>query len=292
MRLCSFRHKGSDDVGIWTPEEIVPLGVINAVSGARFGPTLLDVITGGELDGLRGMLSDPRVLRSAISPSLISYNPPYRNPPKLWGIGLNFAGHAGDLAVEQPTEGPGSYFRPNTTMIGDGDEILLPHQSGRVTAEAELGVIIGSACKNVPRDDAGAVIFGYTTILDMTAEDLIRVNPRYIPRAKSFDTFCSVGPWVVTPDEVPDLSSLRISTVVNGTTIATNEVSAMMYDPYWLISFYSQVMTFEPGDIISTGTPGAGVIQNGDVVEAHIPGVGQLRNRVRRALTVVAGATS
>lgn len=282
MRFCSFRHEGGDDVGMWTPGGIVTLSAINAVSGTRFGPTLLDVIAGGELSRLRSRLSDPRALHNAISPSSVSYNPPYRNPPKLWGIGLNFARHADDLAVEQPTGGPGSYFRPNTTIIGDGDEILLPDQSERVTAEAELGVVIGATCKNVPRDDAGSVIFGYTTTLDMTAEDLIRVNPRYIPRAKAFDTFCSVGPWVVTPDEVSDLSSLRISTVVNGTTIATNEVSAMMYDPYWLISFYSQVMTFEPGDIISTGTPGAGVIQNGDVVEAHIPGVGQLRNQVRR----------
>lgn len=282
MKFCSLRHEGDDDVGIWTSAGIVTLSSINAVSGTRFGPTLLDVITGGELNSLRSRLSDPHVPHKAISPSSISYNPPYRNPPKLWGIGLNFAGHAGDLAVQQPTAGPGSYFRPNTTIIGNGDEILLPDQSKRVTAEAELGVIIGSTCKNVSKDDAEAVIFGYTTILDMTAEDLIRVNPRYIPRAKAFDTFCSVGPWVVTPDEVSDLSALSISTVVNGTTIASNEVSAMMYDPYWLISFYSQVMTFEPGDIISTGTPGAGVIHDGDVVEAYIPGVGQLRNQVRR----------
>lgn len=283
MRFCSLRHNGADDLGIWVPEGIITLNAINTALGTRFGPTLLDVITDGELSGLRSGLSDPRVLHNAISPSSISYNPPYRNPPKLWGIGLNFAGHADDLAVEQPTGGPGSYFRPNTTIIGNGDEILLPEQSKRVTAEAELGIIIGLNCKNVTKDDAREMIFGYTTILDMTAEDLIRINPRYIPRAKAFDTFCSIGPWVVTPDEVSDLSSLSISTVVNGITIATSEVSAMMYDPYWLISFYSQGMTFEPGDIIFTGTPGAGVIQDGDVVEAHIPGVGRLRNRVCRA---------
>ena len=281
MRLCSLETKEGDDVGVATPRGLVPLSSVTTVSGRAFGPGLLDLITSDRIEDLRATLADPEVLATVAVLEIERFAPLYRKPPKLWGVGLNYARHAADLEVEQPPEMPGSYLRPASTVIGHGDTIVLPAQSERVTAEAELGVVIGRTCRDVTPTEAASVIFGYTPVLDMTAEDAIRINPRFIPWAKAFDTFCSAGPWIVTPDEIPALDQVRISTIVNGTTIATNTVSAMMRDPFWLVSFFSAGMTLEAGTIIATGTPGAGVIRPGDIAEADVTGVGRLRNEVR-----------
>lgn len=285
MRLCTVKTEDSEDVGIATDGGIVLLSAINKVLGTEFGPTLLDVVAQGQRSALEAALTDPAVLDTAVPAEGAAFAPLYRNAPKLWGVGLNYRRHADDLEVQQPTGAPGSYLRPNSTVIGYGDDILLPSQSERVTAEAELGVVIGTTCRDVSEAEAESVIFGYTTVLDMTAEDVIRVNPRYIPWSKAFDTFCSLGPWVVTPDEIPDLSAVRISTVVNGRTIASNTVSNMMCHPHWLVGYFSGGMILEAGTVIATGTPGAGVIQDGDTVEALVDGVGYLRNQARQAPT-------
>ena len=126
----------------------------------------------------------------------------YRRPRKIWGIGLNYAEHAGDLDERAPAEEPASFMRPDTTIIGPEEEIRLPEQSQRVTAEAELGLVIGREAKNVSEVEASSVVAGFTTILDITADDVLRKNPRYLTRAKSFDTFFSFGPHLLTPDEV------------------------------------------------------------------------------------------
>ncbi|MFE4667812.1 fumarylacetoacetate hydrolase family protein [Streptomyces sp. NPDC056716] len=281
MRLCTLRTKTGEDVGVSTPAGIVTLSLVNATAGTLYGPTLLDIIRKGEAAALTATLAalpDPGALATESDPE---FEPLYRCPPKLWGVGLNYVRHADDLGVRQPADAPGSYLRPSSTVIGHGDDILLPSQSQRVTAEAELGVVVGTTCRDVSPEDAPSVVFGYTTVLDMTAEDAIRVNPRHIPWSKAFDTFCSLGPWIVTPDEIPDLSAVRISTVVNGRTIASNRVSAMMYDPHWLVGYFSGGMALEAGTVIATGTPGAGVIHDGDTVEARVDGVGDLRNTVR-----------
>ena len=280
MRLCTLHTETGEDVGLAVPDGIAVLSLVNATAGTDYGPTLLDVIVKGEADALAATVAGlPH--RGVLAVAEPDFGPLYRRPPKLWGVGLNYARHADDLGVGQPTDAPGSYLRPSSTVIGDGDAILLPAESKRVTAEAELGVVIGTTCRDVRPEDAASVIFGYTAVLDMTAEDAIRVNARHIPWAKAFDTFCSLGPWVVTPDEVPDLAAVRISTVVNGETIASNQVSAMMYDPHWLVGYFSGGMVLEAGSVIATGTPGAGVIADGDTVEARVVGVGDLRNTVR-----------
>lgn len=281
MRLCTLRTETGEDVGVLVPGGIATLSLINTIAGTLYGPTMLDIILKGEAVALAATVAavpDPGGLAAQSGPE---FGPLYRCPPKLWGVGLNYVRHADDLGVRQPSDAPGSYLRPPSTVIGYGDDILLPSQSQRVTAEAELGVVVGTTCRDVSPEDAPSVIFGYTSVLDMTAEDAIRVNPRHIPWAKAFDTFCSLGPWVVTPDEIPDLSAVQISTVVNGKTIASNRVSAMMYDPYWLVGYFSGGMVLEAGTVIATGTPGAGVIHDGDTVEARVDGVGDLRNTVR-----------
>ncbi|MEM7034821.1 MAG: fumarylacetoacetate hydrolase family protein, partial [Chloroflexota bacterium] len=157
---------------------------------------------------------------------------------------------------------------------------VLPKQSHRVTGEAELGVIIGQRCKNVPLEEVSKVIFGYTTIIDMTAEDILRRNPRFLTRSKSFDTFFSFGPFVITADEIAEVNKITVQTIHNDKIFAENVVSNMMFPPFELVSFHSHVMTLEPGDIISTGTPGAAPIAHGDTVACHIAEIGTLVNPV------------
>jgi 2-keto-4-pentenoate hydratase/2-oxohepta-3-ene-1,7-dioic acid hydratase in catechol pathway len=201
----------------------------------------------------------------------------------IWGAGLNYRGHSDDLNAQQPASGPGAYLRPTNCLIDNGGHIELPAQSKRVTAEAELGLIIGTACKNVSRSNWRSVVAGVTAVLDMTAEDVIRENPRYIPWAKGFDTFCSVGPVLVTLDEFSDdtLKSVRISTVRNGETIASATPSAMKYDLGYLVEYFTAGRTLEPGTVIATGTPGAAVINPGDTVQAVVEHVGTLTHPVR-----------
>ncbi len=207
---------------------------------------------------------------------------PYYTPPKIWGIGLNYKEHAADLGAKLPDE-PASFMKPRTTIIGHLGTIKLPPQSKRVTAEAELGIIIGKRCKNVAEDEAESVVFGYVPIIDMTAEDILQRNPRFLTVAKSFDTFFSFGPMILTPDEISDIQNLHVTTVHNNEVGKTNKISNMIFSLNKLISFHSKVMTMEPGDIISTGTPGAVVISDGDTVESRIDNFPALSNNVKRA---------
>jgi 2-keto-4-pentenoate hydratase/2-oxohepta-3-ene-1,7-dioic acid hydratase in catechol pathway len=201
----------------------------------------------------------------------------------IWGAGLNYRRHSDDLNSEQPSSGPGSYLRPTSCLINNGQSIELPSQSSRVTAEAELGLVIGAACKNVRRADWRSVVAGVTAVLDMTAEDVIRENPRYIPWAKGFDTFCSIGPVLVTLDEFSDnsLDSVRICTVRNGETIASGTPSDMKYDLGYLVEYFTAGRTLGPGTVICTGTPGAAVINRGDSIESIVEQVGTLTHTVQ-----------
>jgi 2-keto-4-pentenoate hydratase/2-oxohepta-3-ene-1,7-dioic acid hydratase in catechol pathway len=217
--------------------------------------------------------------------SRYTFTAPYRSPRKIWGIGLNYRDHAGDLEESVPTE-PASFIHADHTIIGTGDDIVIPTQSTRVTAEAELGLIIGRTARNVSEKDALDYVWGVCTILDQTAEDILRRNPRFLTRAKNFPSFFSFGPLLVPLDHALDvhgtLDNITVSTVRNGDEVRTNTVANMAYSPEFLVSFHSQVMPLFPGDIISTGTPGALVVQDGDVVECRIPGIGNLTNPVRQ----------
>jgi 2-keto-4-pentenoate hydratase/2-oxohepta-3-ene-1,7-dioic acid hydratase in catechol pathway len=137
-------------------------------------------------------------------------------------------------------------MRPDTAILGPGEEIQLPHQSGRVTGEAELGLIVGREAKNVSEEEAPSVVARLTTILDMTAEDILRKNPRYLTRAKCFDTFFGFGPQLVTPDEVGEIRDLTVVTVLNDEVRRENVVSNLTFSPWFLVSFHSKVMTLLP----------------------------------------------
>jgi 2-keto-4-pentenoate hydratase/2-oxohepta-3-ene-1,7-dioic acid hydratase in catechol pathway len=259
---------------------VYDVAAVAAAADRSAPPTLQAFIEAGALDGFRSVL--PRVDRSRLTPLQAPvFVAPYRRPPKIWGIGLNYRAHAQDLGVTEPEE-PASFMKPWTTIIGPGDPIRLPSASRRVTAEAELGLILGRRCHTLTERDVPGALFGYVTLIDMTAEDILRRNPRFLTRAKSFPTFLSFGPWIVTADELPDLAPLRVTTMRNGGVAASNTVSDMAFSPFYLAAFFSRVFDFEPGDLLCTGTPGAAVIEDGDTVGCRIDGFEELSNPVVR----------
>jgi 2-keto-4-pentenoate hydratase/2-oxohepta-3-ene-1,7-dioic acid hydratase in catechol pathway len=213
----------------------------------------------------------------------VRFTAPYRHPRKLWGIGLNYRDHADDLGAVYPTA-PASFIKGDHTIIGPGDPIPLPAQSERVTAEAELGLVIGRLARNVEPEDALSHVWGVVPVLDQTAEDILQVNPRFLTVSKNFPGFFSFGPAITPLDELlaggGELGRTRIATVINGEERRVNQVDNMIFDPAFLVSFHSKVMPLFPGDIISTGTPGAAVIAAGDVAECRIAGLETLNNPV------------
>lgn len=214
----------------------------------------------------------------------VKYLAPYRDPQMIWGIGLNYVDHASDLAEVAPSEEPASFVKGKHTIIGPDEAIVLPWQSERTTAEAEIGLVIGKYCRNVEESDALDYVFGVVPILDQTAEDILQKNPRFLTRSKNFPTFFSFGPWIMTTDEVLNrfgsLAKINVATIINGKIHRANTVSNMTFSPAKLLSFHSKVFALQPGDIISTGTPGAVHIQPGDVAECNVEGLGVLRNPV------------
>lgn len=288
MRLATIRRGGEEVAAVVLPGGAVPVGGIRDPVGDGWPADLLSLLESERLDELRshvdglGEAGTEELLARTIPLPEVEYGPLFRRPRKIWGIGLNYVEHAGDLEETAPSEEPASFMRPDTTIIGPDEEIRLPHQSGRVTGEAELGLVIGREAKNVSEEEAPSVVAGFTTVLDMTAEDILRKNPRYLTRAKSFDTFFGFGPQLVTPDEVGEIGALTVATVLNGEVRRENVVSNMTFSPWFLVSFHSKVMTLLPGDVISTGTPGAVEIQDGDVVSCRIDGFESLSNPVVR----------
>jgi 2-keto-4-pentenoate hydratase/2-oxohepta-3-ene-1,7-dioic acid hydratase in catechol pathway len=250
--------------------------------------TLPEPIGGSVLDVLRDVPPAEFSRRIAEAPAglfvpagTVTFRAPYRNPRKIWGIGLNYTAHADDLAAVHPDE-PASFVKGDHTIIGPDDVIPLPAQSDRVTAEAELGVVFGSECRDVDVDSALDHVWGLCPVLDQTAEDILRRNPRFLTRAKNFPGFFSFGPGITPLCDVPgSLADIEVTTVRNGRAHRSDVVANMIFSPELLISFHSRVFPFFPGDVLSTGTPGAVVVRDGDVAECRIGPLGVLRNPVR-----------
>ena len=209
---------------------------------------------------------------------------PLTRPGKIWCTGLNYRAHAADLDAEPPSA-PVGFLRPTESLIGPGDTVRLPRDSARVTGEGELVAVLGRSGRDFPEAEAFAAIAAFTLAVDMTAEDLLRQNPRFLTRAKSYDTFVSLGPCLVTPDEIGGADALPevvTRTLFDGKPARSAPVSRMTYTPERLIAFFSRDMTWRAGDLLLTGTPGAVVIEDGDRVGAEVEGIGRLENPVRR----------
>jgi len=197
-------------------------------------------------------------------------------PSKIIAVGLNYRDHAEELKMPIP-KNPILFLKPPTSVIGDGEDIIYPPQVGELHYEAELAVVIGKKGKNIKIQDAAKYIKGFTCANDVTARDQQKADVQWT-RAKSYDTFCPLGPALV---QNIDPNKLSIKLYLNGEVKQSSNTSNMIFKVEELISFISGIMTLLPGDIIITGTPpGVGPMKKGDTVEVEIEGIGKLKNKV------------
>jgi 2-keto-4-pentenoate hydratase/2-oxohepta-3-ene-1,7-dioic acid hydratase in catechol pathway len=193
---------------------------------------------------------------------------------KVIGIGKNYAEHAREMGGEAPAE-PLMFLIPNTAVVGPDDPVVMPAATSEVHYEGELAVVIGRICKDVPVERVRDVVFGYTCANDVTARDLQRSDGQWA-RAKGFDTFCPLGPWVETD---LDTSALRITTRRDGEVVQDGTTADMIHSVADLVCYVSKAFTLLPGDVILTGTPaGVGPVASGQRVEVEVEGIGTLAN--------------
>ena len=215
-----------------------------------------------ELTGATHVVEDVRLLAPVIPRS------------KIIGIGRNYADHAAEMGTEVPEE-PLMFLIPNTAVVGPGDPVVIPEQTAEVSYEGELAVVIGRMCKDIAPEEARAVIYGYTCANDVTARDLQRSDGQWA-RAKGFDTFAPLGPWIESDLDPGDLS---IVTRVDGEVVQDGTTADMVHGVAALVSYASRAFTLLPGDVILTGTPaGVGPVVAGQRVEVEVEGIGVLAN--------------
>ena len=256
MKIARFSHDDTIAFGIGDEEEH-ELVVLKADP----------MFAGYEPTGERVKLTDAKLLAPVIPRS------------KIVAVGKNYHDHAAEMGGEAPAE-PLLFLKPNTSVIGPDDSIVLPKQSERVEHEGELAVVIGRIAKNVAEDDADDYIFGYTIANDVTARDLQQRDGQWA-RAKGFDSFCPLGPVIETH---VDFDGATIETSVNGDRRQEGRLADLVHSVPAIIAYASSVFTLLPGDVILTGTPaGVGPIVDGDTVEVTISGLGTLSNHVRSA---------
>ncbi len=254
MRIARYSHEGVVRYGVVEGPEVLELpGHPFAVPGE----TLTTTGTVHDLDAVR-----------LLAPVI---------PTKVIGIGKNYADHAAEMGGTPP-ERPLMFLKPTTALIGPDDTIVLPPESSEVHYEAELAVVIGRMCRRVPADEAASVILGYTCANDVTARDLQRSDGQWT-RAKGFDTFCPLGPWI---DTDLDPADVLVQCEVNGVVVQSASSATLIHAVPALIEAVSAVMTLLPGDVILTGTPaGVGPLSAGDEVTVTVAGLGTLVNSVR-----------
>lgn len=253
MQIARFAHGDNPRYGIVDGDDLVVL---------KSDPLFDSYETTGErvpLDGAR--LLSPVIPRS-----------------KVVALGRNYADHVKELGNDLPTA-PVVFLKPNTSVIGPDDPIVLPEWSQEVHYEAELAVVVGRLCKDVPAERVNDVIFGYTVANDVTARDVQRAEDQWT-RAKGFDTSCPLGPWIETDVDVSDLS---VRSYVDGEQRQDGRTSQMIMSVHEIVAYASSIFTLLPGDVILTGTPaGIGQIDAGQRVEVEVEGIGRFGNPVVR----------
>ena len=249
-KFIHYRYQGKDAYGLLETEDR-----IRRISGDPF--------------------SDYQPAGGSLALAEIKILPPCR-PSKIVALGLNYRDHAREFNLEVPAE-PLIFMKPPSAVIAADEKIIVPAMSRRVDYEAELAVIIGRTCRNVPREAAFSTILGYTCLNDVTARDLQTKDGQWT-RAKGFDTFCPIGPGLVTDIDPGDLA---VQSYLNGELRQSSRTNQLIFSVPELVEFISRVMTLYPGDIISTGTPsGVGPMKAGDTIEIRVEKVGRLINTV------------
>lgn len=252
MRIARFSLNGEPKFGIVDGPELVVLN----------GHPL---VAGYDTTGERVPIKEVKLLAPTI-------------PSKVVCVGLNYADHVAEIKDATSAAEPTLFLKPSSSIVGPGDAIVLPAQSEKVDLEVELTIVMGQIAKNVSEKDALNYVWGFTIANDVTARDL-QFSDQQWARAKSFDSFCPIGPWIET-EFVPD--GQELSSRINGETKQASTIDHMLHNVPKLISYISHNMTLLPGDVILTGTP-AGITQivSGDIVECEVEGIGTLVNPVR-----------
>jgi 2-keto-4-pentenoate hydratase/2-oxohepta-3-ene-1,7-dioic acid hydratase in catechol pathway len=237
-----------------------PEGLVGTVSVLDSDPLYRPV----QFTGEKLQLADVRLLAPVIPRS------------KVVCVGRNYAAHAAELGNEVPKE-PMIFLKPNTSVIGPRDGIVYPEQTNNLHFEGELAIVIGRICRDLPKERVNEVIFGYTVANDVTARDLQQTDGQWA-RAKGYDTFCPLGPWISTE---LDVSDLRVSTTVNGEAKQDGRTSQFIFGIPEVLAYITSFTTLLPGDVVLTGTPaGVGPMLPGDEVSVSVEGIGTLTNKV------------
>jgi 2-keto-4-pentenoate hydratase/2-oxohepta-3-ene-1,7-dioic acid hydratase in catechol pathway len=291
VKLVSFRSPQAfagepgrgDRLGILVGDRVVPTSALDP----DLPGTMAELLAGMPSSLLRLRAAAPGASRG-VDLAQVELLAPVPRPGKIVAVGVNYSSHAHEQNREPPDH-PVLFAKLTTSVIGDGAEIRWdPRLTQAVDLEAELAVVIGRTCRRVSRASALEYVLGYTCLNDVTARDLQYADRQFV-RGKSLDTFCPLGPAVVTADEVGDPQTLRLRSLVNGEVMQDTSTADMIFRVAELISFCSQAFTLEPGDVLTTGTP-AGVgwfrepkrlLHDGDEVVVEIERVGRLVNRCR-----------
>ena len=293
MRLASIKTfvgglAIDETAGILTTNGIVPIQLLNKIVDSHWSTDIYALISKEELKHLNNWYKSEgknqleNMEEITVPYKDIKYAPLYRNPGKIFCIGLNYQAEADTINDIAPSDIPGSFYKPPTTIIGTGEAIkvpLLPYEINNrydnasvVDGEAELVVIIGKKGKNIKRENWLDYVAGFTTSIESTVIDVFNKGLRKLCISKSFDTHFAFGPVMITPDEIEDVMKLKVRTVLNDHIEAEDFVGNMIFPPDYIVSFHSEIMTLMPGDVISTGTPKGANVQNGDVIRAEIDG--------------------
>jgi len=257
-------------------EETIAYGVLNGPLDGTVGDVGSDVAAEHTVTVIDGHPFGPHELTSVTVPMVdVRLLPPVL-PTKIVGIGKNYADHAKEMDSEPPAT-PVMFLKPSTAVVGPRDPISLPAMSTQVEFEGELAIVIGRLAKDLTPERVDDAVLGYTCANDVTARDLQQVDGQWV-RAKGFDSFCPLGPWISTDI---DPENLTLQTTVNAEVRQSSSTAQMVHAARDLVAFVSSVMTLVPGDVILTGTPaGVGPLRRGDEVAVEIEGIGRLTNSV------------
>jgi 2-keto-4-pentenoate hydratase/2-oxohepta-3-ene-1,7-dioic acid hydratase in catechol pathway len=282
VRLVTFAVGNEPRLGAVRKKEVVDL---QKASGGELPADMIAFLKqGDEAMTLARMLAQDAEADYALSD--VTLLAPVPTPSKVIAIGQNYMDHCREQGVEPPTL-PVIFTKFPTAIVGPGAEIRWdPELTSKVDYEVELAVVIGRRARRVPEDKAIEYVAGYTVCNDVSARNLQFGDGQWV-RGKSLDTFCPLGPWLVTPDEIPDPQNLAVRTMLNGEVMQDSTTAEMIFDVRDLIAFASRAFTLLPGDVIATGTPpGVGVfrdppvfLKDGDEITVEVEGIGKLTNR-------------
>jgi 2-keto-4-pentenoate hydratase/2-oxohepta-3-ene-1,7-dioic acid hydratase in catechol pathway len=280
LQLVTIERSGYSEPAVLNGDEVI------GIKSAGFD-SMLSVVAGGAdaMDRVTRWLDRPPA-GERLPVSGVKLLAPIQRPPKIICIGLNYRDHAAESNLAVP-ETPTVFSKYATSVIGPGAPIVLPKASTKPDYEAEFAVVIGKGGRHIPESEWKEHVFGYTIVNDVSARDFQMATTQWMI-GKTFDTFCPMGPAIVTADEINDPHALAISLTIGGETLQSSNTSNLIFRIPQLIAYLSSVFTLESGDIISTGTP-AGVgfarkpprfLQAGDEVRVHVEGIGELVNPV------------